>query len=102
MVTGSSDLNVYKSSRNISGVTTTVAHQINVLDLFSHETLILTREAVARIERCSPVKNPHDIILKPLITEKSTALIEENKYTLLWVKTPIKLKLKRLWRRFSA
>ncbi|MGI6307276.1 MAG: 50S ribosomal protein L4 [Dethiobacteria bacterium] len=50
LVTGSSDLNVYKSSRNISGVTTTVAHQINVLDLLSHETLILTREAVARIE----------------------------------------------------
>ncbi len=50
LVTGGSDLNVYKSGRNIPGVTTTVAHQINVLDLLSHETLILTKEAVARIE----------------------------------------------------
>ncbi|NMB35434.1 MAG: 50S ribosomal protein L4 [Firmicutes bacterium] len=50
LVTGGPDQNVYRSGRNIPGVTTAVAHQINVLDLLSHETLILTKEAVARIE----------------------------------------------------
>lgn len=50
LVTGGPDQSVYKSGRNIPGVTTAVAHQINVLALLSHETLILTKEAVARIE----------------------------------------------------
>lgn len=50
LVTGGSDINVYKSGRNIPGVATAVAHQINVLALLSYETLILTREAVAKIE----------------------------------------------------
>lgn len=50
LVTGGPDQNIYKSGRNIPGVTTAVARQINVLDLLSHETLILTKEAVARIE----------------------------------------------------
>jgi large subunit ribosomal protein L23 len=27
------------------------------------------------------VKDPHDILKKPLITEKSTSLLQENKYT---------------------
>ncbi len=27
------------------------------------------------------MKDPHDILKKPLITEKSTALIQDNKYT---------------------
>jgi large subunit ribosomal protein L4 len=50
LVTGKSDLNVLKSGRNIPGVATTVANQINVLEILNHGTLILTREAVARIE----------------------------------------------------
>ncbi|MGI5822772.1 MAG: 50S ribosomal protein L4 [Dethiobacteria bacterium] len=50
LVTGGSDLNVYKSCRNLPKVTTAVAHQINVLALLSHETLVLTKEAVAKIE----------------------------------------------------
>lgn len=41
------------------------------------------------------MKNPHDIILKPLITEKSTALIEENKYTFVVGKNANKIEIKR-------
>jgi len=41
------------------------------------------------------VKNPHDIILKPLITEKSTALIEENKYTFVVGKNANKIEIKK-------
>jgi large subunit ribosomal protein L4 len=50
LVTGKSDVNVLKSGRNIPGVTTAIANQINVLEILNHGTLILTREAVARIE----------------------------------------------------
>jgi large subunit ribosomal protein L23 len=32
------------------------------------------------------VKNPRDIIVKPVISEKSTGLLEDNKYT-FWVST---------------
>ncbi|MGI6307277.1 MAG: 50S ribosomal protein L23 [Dethiobacteria bacterium] len=41
------------------------------------------------------MKNPHDIILKPLITEKSTALIEENKYTFVVGKNANKIEIKK-------
>ncbi|MGI6145206.1 MAG: 50S ribosomal protein L23 [Clostridia bacterium] len=27
------------------------------------------------------MRNPHDVLLKPLVTEKSTDLMQENKYT---------------------
>ncbi|PKM90545.1 MAG: 50S ribosomal protein L23 [Firmicutes bacterium HGW-Firmicutes-12] len=27
------------------------------------------------------MRNPHDILIKPVITERSTGLMEENKYT---------------------
>lgn len=41
------------------------------------------------------MKNPHDIILQPLITEKSTALIEENKYTFVVGKNANKIEIKK-------
>lgn len=50
LVTAGPDINVFKSARNIPGVTTTIAAGINVLDILKHETLLLTRDAVAKIE----------------------------------------------------
>lgn len=50
LVTAGPDMNIYKSGRNIPGVTTAIAGKINVLDILNHETLLLTRDAVARIE----------------------------------------------------
>ena len=50
LVTGSPDLNVYKSGRNIPGVKTVVARQLNVLDILNHDTLIMTKDAVASVE----------------------------------------------------
>ncbi|MGI5822773.1 MAG: 50S ribosomal protein L23 [Dethiobacteria bacterium] len=41
------------------------------------------------------MKNPHDIILQPLITEKTTALIEENKYTFVVGKNANKIEIKK-------
>ena len=50
VVTADRDTNVEKSSRNIPGVKSLEARQLNVYDLLYHPNLILTRDAVARVE----------------------------------------------------
>ena len=41
------------------------------------------------------MKNPHDIIIKPIVTEKSTELLEENKYTFAVSREANKIEIKR-------
>ena len=50
LVTAEPDVNVYRSSRNIPGVKSVLARQINVLDILDHDLLILTKDAVAAVE----------------------------------------------------
>lgn len=50
IVTEDYDQNVVLSSRNIPGVTCVTANGINVLDVLSHDTLIITKDAVAKVE----------------------------------------------------
>ena len=50
LVTAEPDANVYRSSRNIPGVKSVLARQINVLDIMSYDRLILTKDAVAAVE----------------------------------------------------
>ncbi len=50
VVTAYGDPNVIKSARNIPGVKPLRADFINVYDLLNYDTLLITREAVARIE----------------------------------------------------
>ena len=50
VVTADSDVNVYKSARNIPGVKSLKADYINVFDVLKYETLLMTRDAVARVE----------------------------------------------------
>ena len=50
IVTGDSNENAYKSARNIEGVKIMPANNINVYDLLKYETLILTKDAVSKIE----------------------------------------------------
>jgi len=50
IVTGTHQKNVYLSARNLPGISVTFAPLINVYDLLLHDKLILTREAVAKIE----------------------------------------------------
>ncbi len=50
LVTAQPDLNVIKSVRNLPGIKVVVAHQINVLDLLNHDYLIMTKEALQRVE----------------------------------------------------
>lgn len=44
------DENVIKSARNIEGVSTTEARNLNVYDILAHDKLVLTKEAVAKVE----------------------------------------------------
>lgn len=50
LVTGEANENVEKSSRNIPGVKALAANGLNVFDLLHHDKLLITRDAVARIE----------------------------------------------------
>ncbi|KXG75722.1 50S ribosomal protein L4 [Fervidicola ferrireducens] len=50
IVLDSPDINVIKSARNIPGVTTTTANTLNVYDILNHEKLIMTIDAVKRVE----------------------------------------------------
>ncbi|MBQ1312466.1 MAG: 50S ribosomal protein L4 [Blautia sp.] len=50
VVTAGNDKNVYLSSRNIEDVLTATPNTINVYDVMSHKTLVLTKDAVASIE----------------------------------------------------
>ncbi len=50
IVTAESNENVYKSARNIQGVSVLPVNNINVYDLLKFEKLIITKEAVNKIE----------------------------------------------------
>ena len=50
LVTAREDENIYKSSRNIQGLKAVIAGQLNVLDLLRYDQVIMTRDAVARVE----------------------------------------------------
>jgi len=50
IITDIKDENVVKSAANIPGVKTTMVGEMNVYDIVNHTSLIVTREAVNRIE----------------------------------------------------
>jgi len=50
IATKASDENIVKSARNIPGVKTTPADLLNVIDLLSFEKLLMTEDAVRRVE----------------------------------------------------
>lgn len=50
VVTVDGDVNVYKSARNIPGVKSLKVDYINVFDVLHHDTLLMTKDAVARVE----------------------------------------------------
>lgn len=50
VVTADGDVNVYKSARNIPGVKSLKVDYINVFDVLHHDTLLMTKDAVARVE----------------------------------------------------
>ena len=50
VVIDGTDMNVVRSARNIPGVKTINADMINVYDIVGHKNLIVTKDAVAKIE----------------------------------------------------
>lgn len=44
------DANVYRSARNIPGVAATAARNINVYDVLKHDRVVMTKDAVAKVE----------------------------------------------------
>lgn len=40
------------------------------------------------------IKNPRDVIIRPLVSEKSTALMEDNKYTFIVAREANKIEIK--------
>jgi len=50
LVTADPDVNVVKSARNLSRTKTAPAYMLNVLDLLSYKVLLMTVEAVRRVE----------------------------------------------------
>ncbi len=50
IVTCDKDELIYKSGRNIDGVTVTFAGVLNVYDILSHDQLIIAKDAIAKIE----------------------------------------------------
>ncbi|MDA8442328.1 MAG: 50S ribosomal protein L4 [Peptococcaceae bacterium] len=50
VVTGDLDVTVEKSARNIPGVHTLDAAGLNVYDILNHDTLVITKDAIAKVE----------------------------------------------------
>lgn len=50
VITSDNDVNVYKSARNIEGVTSMEARNLNVYDILNGGKLIFTKDAVAKVE----------------------------------------------------
>ena len=50
IVTAECDENVYKSARNIKGVTPTYVGTLNTYEILKHDKLVMSKEAVAKIE----------------------------------------------------
>lgn len=40
------------------------------------------------------MRNPHDVVIKPVVTEKSMSMMEENKYTFFVDKNANKIEIK--------
>lgn len=50
IVTTDIDNNLYKSARNIPGVTAMVTDGLNVYDILAHDHLVITKDAVGKVE----------------------------------------------------
>lgn len=50
IVTAGVEDNLYKSARNIPGVLTMVTEGLNVYDILAHDNLVLTKDAVTKVE----------------------------------------------------
>ena len=114
IVIGRSDEVGAKSVRNLPGVHVISPDQLNTYDVLDADDVVFSVEALnAYIERATPsrqgggvglmatVTDPRDIILAPVISEKSYGLIEDNVYTFVVHpdsnKTQIKIAIEKIF-----
>lgn len=50
IITNNAEENVYKSARNIEGVQIIPVNNINVYDLLKYDKVVITKDAVSKIE----------------------------------------------------
>jgi large subunit ribosomal protein L4 len=50
VVTAELEENVHKSARNIPGIASLTASGLNVYDILTHDKLVMTKDAVAKVE----------------------------------------------------
>ena len=81
VVTDSEDVNVELSARNIPGVQVSTAQGLNVLDITSADSVIITESAAKKL-RSARIMEARDVLKRPVITEKSSEAMAEDKYTL--------------------
>ena len=104
-----------KSLRNLPGVHVIAADQLNTYDVLNADDLVFSVEALdafiaAQTKKdkgrgvglMATVTDPRDIILAPVISEKSYGLIEDNVYTFVVHpdsnKTQIKIAIEKIFK----
>ncbi len=83
----------WKSLRNVAGVHLIAAGQLNTYDVLVSDHVVFTEDSlgafVARASQpqeataVSRIANPRDILLRPVISEKSYRLADDGKYTFI-------------------
>ncbi len=86
VIIGDDSENVALSARNIAGVQTASVNTINVFDMLKYNTIIATKSKCCIYRggvRIMADIRYYDVILKPIVTEKSMNAMGEKKYTFM-------------------
>ena len=75
--------NTVLSGRNIPGVEFVETTGLNVLDILGSNKVVFTKDALGKSWGGISIMEARDIIKRPVLTEKSYLLMQENKYTFL-------------------
>ena len=96
VVVGPEDENTILSFRNIPNVQLIEAAELNAYDVLCNDWIVFTRRQPARLrhgraepqptaadepQEATSMKDPRDVIIEPIVSEKSYALIEQGVYT---------------------
>ena len=86
---------VIKSARNLPGVMTTTAKILSVYDILNAKYLVIDQSALAIIEEVFCVMTAYDIIIRPIITERSMASVADKKYVFEVAPSAGKIEIKK-------
>ena len=82
----------WKSARNLEGVHVLAADQLNTYDVLCADDVVFTQGAFDAFVTAATkgtekwsihIKDPRDILIAPVVSEKSYGLLDEGKYTFL-------------------